>query len=118
MTTLNPVIVLCAASNQPEMASALRNRLGQQYDPNRYANERVAMRVADAWDKAQAVDTLQSYGHFVEVWPTQSPLVEQRIRELKHPRLVKMKVYLYWVYYGFWALVVSLVVIAVYMGWR
>jgi hypothetical protein len=95
---------------QPDMERVLRERRGKRYEPNKYASERIAVPVADAWRAACAANTMESYTKFMEVWPTFSWHAEERIKELKYPpHLRKLASGLYWVVWG--AVVLFIVVI-------
>jgi hypothetical protein len=87
--------VYCPACGvfQPEMADHLRQRFGGHYDPNKFAAERLEIPFRDAWHRTVNEDSIQSYKHFMEVWPTaltNVALARARIRYLKHPRLLGM----------------------------
>src|SRR5262249_15580565 len=74
---------------QPDMVRVLRERHGDRHDANKYAAERIAVPIEDAFRDACAANTIESYTRFREVWPTFSGHVEDRIRALKYPRLKK-----------------------------
>ena len=57
---------------QPEMVEVLRQQYGKQYEPNKYASERLAIPVATAWHLAREADSVEAYTKFLEVWPTNS----------------------------------------------
>jgi len=85
---------------QPNMAATLRQRLGKQCEPNKYASERIATPAAIAWRDACSTNTVAAYRHFIEVWPTYSWHAEQRIREIKHPVLRKLTASIFWIVWG------------------
>ena len=70
---------------QPDMVRVLQERFGKRYDPNKYASERIAVPMEDAWRAAYAVDTVESYTKFKEVWPTFSAYADYQIKEIKYP---------------------------------
>jgi len=93
------------------MVSLLRKQLGPECDPNKWASIRTTIPVKLAWREVQAADTLAMYSRFVEMWPTQHALVADRIWELQHPFLVKMKRALALGFWLLWGAVAALVVV-------
>jgi hypothetical protein len=99
---VEPVHCSACGIYQPEMVQILRERLGKQYEPNKYAAERIAVPVEQAWLAACAANTVASYADFMEVWPTHSWYAEKQIKELRYPpRLQKLLSGLGWI---LWAL--------------
>lgn len=120
-------VVFCPACGiyQPEMISLLKNQLGPNYEPNKWASVRTKIPVQVAWREVQKTDTLALYNRFVEMWPTHHALVADRIWQLKHPTLVKLKRLLglgFWFIWGIVALAaltafVILPFLATHFGW-
>ena len=54
---------------QPDMVRLLRKQYGKQYDPNKYASERIAVPIMDALRAANAENTVESFTKFMETWP-------------------------------------------------
>jgi hypothetical protein len=110
---------------QPEMVRLLKKQLGPKCEPNKWASMRTTIPVQLAWREVQAADTVLMYSRFAEMWPTHSGLVADRIWELKHPTLVKIKRVLNLGIWFLWGLVVATVValfvvwpvLAHYFGW-
>lgn len=101
---------------QPEMARVLREQRGERYEPNKYASERIAVPVADAWRAACTANTMESYAKFLEVWPTFSWYAEKRIKELKYPpHLRKLGSGLFWIVWGAVVLLIA-VIVAIAIG--
>jgi hypothetical protein len=103
---------------QPDMVRVLRERHGKRCEPNKYASERIAAPVADAWRAACVANTVESYTKFMEVWPTFSWHAERQIKELKYPPLLRKLVSgLFWIVWG--ALVLFVIgIIAIFIGER
>jgi hypothetical protein len=98
---------------QPDMVRVLREEYGERCEANKYASERIAVPVADAWRAACAADTMESYTKFAEVWPTYSWYAEKRIKELRYPpHLRKMVSGLYWIVWGVIVLLIIVVISA------
>ena len=108
---IEPVHCPACGIFQPGMVRILRKQHGDRYEPNRYASERIAVPMADAFRAACAANTIESYTKFREVWPTFSEYVEHRIRALKHPRLKKWMLRLGWLVWGAIALAFAAVVL-------
>lgn len=99
---------------QPNMVAALRQQLGKQCEPNKYASERIAIPAASAWRDACSANTVQAYRKFIEVWPTYSWHAEQRIREIKHPILRKVTSSIFWIV---WGVVASFFLLLMVLSW-
>jgi hypothetical protein len=97
---IEPVHCPACGIFQPNMVRLLRERLGRKYEPNRYASERIAVPAANAWRDACAVNTIQAYNKFIEVWPTHSWHAQERIREIRHPLLRKVTSSIFWIMWG------------------
>jgi hypothetical protein len=82
---IEPVHCPACGIFQPDMVQVLRERRGKRYEPNKYASERVAVPAADAWRAACAVNTVERYTEFREVWPTLSWYAEKQIKDLRYP---------------------------------
>jgi hypothetical protein len=82
---IEPVHCPACGIFQPEMVRVLRERHGKRCEPNRYAYERIAVTVANAWRVACAAHTKESYTKFMEVWPAHSGGAERQIKELRYP---------------------------------
>ena len=99
---------------QPNMVRVLRERHRKRYEPNKYASERIAVPVADAWRAAHAANTVESYTKFMDVWPTFSWHAERQIKELRYPpHLRKLASGLFWI---MWGALVLFIIIAVFIG--
>jgi hypothetical protein len=70
---------------QPDMVRVLREQYREQRDPNKYASERIAVPIEDAWRAASAANTKEGYTEFMEVWPNQTLWARSKIREVKYP---------------------------------
>src|SRR5437764_12950459 len=85
---IEPVPCPTCGSFQPTVVKALRQQLGRRgrdYDPNKYASERIAIPASRAWRAACEANTVASYTRFMDVWPIYKWHAEQQIRELKYP---------------------------------
>ena len=113
---IEPVHCPACGIFQPDMVQVLRERRGMRYEPNKYAFERIAAPVADAWRAACAANTVESYTRFIEVWPTFSWHAERQIKGLKYPpHLRKLVSGLFWIVWG--ALVLFIImIIAIFIG--
>jgi hypothetical protein len=114
--TIEPVHCPTCGIFQPDMVQVLRERHGTRCEPNKYAFERIATPVADAWRAACTANTVESYTRFMEVWPTFSWYAEREIKELKYPpRLRRLVSGLLWIVWG--ALVLFVItIIAIFIG--
>jgi hypothetical protein len=115
---IEPVHCPACGIFQPNMVSVLRERHGKRYEPNKFASERIAIPVADAWQAARAANTIESYTKFIEMWPArqegidvgdfvqQSPgmfswLAKQKLKEMKHPAIFgKLASGVLWIVWG------------------
>jgi len=98
---IEPVHCPACGIFQPDMVRVLREQRGTRYEPNKYASERIAAPVADAWRAACAANTVESYTKFMEVWPTFSWHAEKQIKELKYPPLLRKLVSgVVWIVWG------------------
>jgi hypothetical protein len=95
---IEPVHCPTCGIYQPAMVGALRERHGIQFDPNKYASERIAGRVSAAWDAACAANTIAAYSKFMEVWPTFDWHAKTRIKGLSYRR--KLVGRLGWMFWG------------------
>lgn len=105
---IEPVHCPACGIFQPDMARVLREQHAKRCEPNKYASERIAVPVADAWRAACAANTIESYTKFIEVWPTFSWHAEKQIKELRYPpRLRNLRRGVFWIV---WSAVVLLIV--------
>jgi hypothetical protein len=83
------------------MVDVLRRELGRQgrdYDPNKYAAERIAIPLRKAWVRACEANTIEAYKRFKKVWPMYRSDADKHIRELKYPRHVRKTISaLFWI---------------------
>jgi hypothetical protein len=115
MKLLSRCIAVCGIF-QPSMVRVLRERLGRQYEPNKYASERIAVPVASAWSDACSANTIQSYSKFIEVWPTYSWHAEERIRDIRYPHLRKLSSSIFWIVWGTIAFFFLLLMVLSFLG--
>jgi hypothetical protein len=109
---IEPVHCPACGIYQPDMVQVLREQHGRRREPNKYASERIAVPVADAWHDACAANTVESYAKFMDVWPTFSWYAERRIREARYPPyLRKLGSGLFWI---LWGAVLFIIAIAIY----
>ncbi|MGO9133903.1 MAG: hypothetical protein ACLP8A_07620 [Methylovirgula sp.] len=120
----------CGVVFQPDMVRILHDRYGKQYEPNKYASERIAVPVVDAWLAARAANTIESYTKFMEIWPaaqdgintselvrptarTFNRFAKDAIKELKYPSLLrKFSFNIFWV---IWGVIILLFIILVFI---
>jgi hypothetical protein len=108
---IEPVHCPVCGKFQPDMVRVLRERHGDRYEANKYASERIAVPMQDAFRAACAANTKESYMRFKEVWPTYSEYVEYRIRALKYPRLKKWMSRIGWLVWGAIALIFAAAIV-------
>jgi hypothetical protein len=98
---IEPVHCPACGIFQPDMVRVLRERHGKRYEPNKYASERIAVPIENAWRAACAANTKESYTKFKEVWPTHTWYAEKQIKELRYPpHLQKVASSFYWAVWG------------------
>lgn len=91
---------------QPDMVRALRKSYGKNFEPNRYAADRIAVPMLAAWQTARTINSKESYRKFMETWPfiddhirpgdilsptarTFNYYAKEAVAELKYPPLVR-----------------------------
>lgn len=111
---VEPVACPVCGIFQPAMVTALRERVGRRCEPNRFASERMAAPAAAAWNEARSLDTLHSRTRFGEIWPNYAWLATDRLREIRHPRLRRLRAIAFLVLWGALAsLCVALIVLSI-----
>ncbi len=110
---VDPVHCTACGIYQPDMAHALRLRIGRWLDPNKYAAERIRFPAVDLWRVACKVNTKDGYYRFIEVWPTLDGYAKKQIKELRYPPHVRKLVSsISWMLWGALALCAIGIVIA------
>ncbi len=101
---------------QPRMVEALRNQHGRRCEPNKYAAERIAVPVEEAWHAACTENTKAAYVQFKEVWPHLTWLADKRIRENRFsPRVRRLASAAMWIV---WSALVASLAIAYFLAVR
>jgi hypothetical protein len=115
---IEPVHCPTCGIYQPKMVQVLRERHGKQFDPNKYAAERVAIPPGAAWFTARVANTKTAYTKFMEVWPTLDWHAKQQIKELRYPPYVRKLVSnIGWMLWGALALcVIGIVLAGIFVG--
>ena len=107
---------------QAAMVKMLRRRLGgslgSDYDPNRYARERIAMSRGDAWRAACVANTTAAYNDLLKIWPVYYEAIQDRMSALRYPRLKKWASRLGWLVWGAIALIFVIAVLLALFGER
>jgi hypothetical protein len=98
---------------QPDMVRLLRKQYGKQFNPNKYASERIGSPGAFAgmvksapWEALRAADaenTVEAYTKLMETWPYVwfSAHARQRIYEIKYPPFVRwLRSHFWWIVWG------------------
>lgn len=85
----------------PEMVQELRRLYGRRIDPNRFANQRLALPLERAWQLACSANTLEIYSKLIDIWPTLTWHAKKRLWQLS-PLRKAMSVF----YWGFWGVAV------------
>jgi hypothetical protein len=101
---------------QPDMVRLLRKRYGKQYDPNKYASERIKGSIWDALRAANAENTVEAYTKFMETWPYVwfPAYAKERIKEIKYPPFLRWLLsHSWWIV---WGAVILLAVVVVAVG--
>ena len=112
---IDPVHCPACGIYQPDMLRILREQYGTLCEPNKYASERIAVPLADAWRAACATNTKEFYTKFMEVWPTQSWWAKDKIREIKYPPYLRVILsHYYWILWA--AIIVFLICAALGVG--
>lgn len=107
--------VFCPACGiyQPDMVNLLKKQFGSKCDPNKWASMRTTISWPVAWQAVSAADTLEMYTRFCEMWPTHSDLAADRIWELKHPVIFKVRRVLAGTFWILWAVAILVFLILV-----
>ena len=109
---IEPVPCPTCGIYQPDMVQALRERHGKNFDPNKYAAERIRFPTADLWRAACKMNTKEAYSRFIEVWPTLDSPAKRKIGELRFPPyLRKLASNILWIAWGALALFVGSIVL-------
>jgi hypothetical protein len=98
---------------QPDMVRLLCKQYGKQFDPNKYASQRIGSPGAFAgmvksapWEALRAADaenTVEAYTKFMETWPYVwfTAHAKRRIREIKYPPFLRWLVsHFWWIVWG------------------
>jgi hypothetical protein len=97
------------------MVRVLREQHGKRFDPNKYATDRIAVSIWDAWRATLAENTVESYTKFIETWPYDTFLIwsaKEKIREAKYPPYLRWFVsHFWWIVWGAAVLVIIGIVV-------
>ncbi len=91
------------------MVDALRKQHGLGCEPNKYAAERIAVPIEDAWRAACAENTKAAYLRFKEVWPHLTWLADKKMREVRFsPHVRRLAAAVGWILWSAFAASVAI----------
>jgi hypothetical protein len=83
------------------MVQMLRKKFGKNFDPNIFAEMRLAISPKDSWRAVCEANNIRAYTNFMMTWPTYSADAKKKINELKYPPYVRKLFYgLAWAAWG------------------
>jgi hypothetical protein len=91
---------------QPDMVQLFRKRYGKQFDPNKYASDRIGAPGSSIWEAlrvANEKNTIEGYTKFMETWPYVwfPAYARERIYEIKYPPFVRwLRSHFWWIVWG------------------